>query len=66
MLEIVSKVLVSVALGFIIACLVAIPVYYLWNWLMPLIFGLIKITFWQSMGISILSSLLFRSSNGES
>jgi len=32
----------------------------LWNWLMPLLFHLPVITWWQAVGISILSWLLFK------
>ncbi|MCC6395233.1 MAG: hypothetical protein IT167_31880 [Bryobacterales bacterium] len=39
-----------------------IPVYFLWNWLCPKLFGLPVITFWQALGISILTSLLFKGS----
>ncbi len=31
----------------------------LWNWLMPSLFGLRLITFWQAIGILFLSKLLF-------
>ncbi|WP_318348756.1 hypothetical protein [Aquipluma nitroreducens] len=31
---------------------------YLWNWLMPLLFHLPEITFWQTIGLLILSRLL--------
>ncbi|MCF8296230.1 MAG: hypothetical protein K9J13_01680 [Saprospiraceae bacterium] len=34
-------------------------VMLLWNWLMPEIFGLVTITFWQAFGIIILSKFLF-------
>ena len=34
-------------------------VVWLWNWLMPLIFGLPTITFWQGVGLFILAKLLF-------
>lgn len=30
-----------------------------WNWLMPAVFGLGLITFWQALGILVLSKLLF-------
>lgn len=33
----------------------------LWNWLMPLLFGLKQITFWQAFGLLCLSGLLFKS-----
>jgi hypothetical protein len=31
----------------------------LWNWLMPTIFGLTTITFWQAVGIAFLARLIF-------
>lgn len=31
----------------------------LWNWLMPEIFGLTQITFWQALGLLLLSKLIF-------
>ena len=34
-------------------------VHYLWNWLMPGIFGLHIITYWQSIGLLGLAWLLF-------
>lgn len=32
---------------------------YLWNWLMPEIFGLITITYWQAIGLIILAKIIF-------
>ena len=40
----------------------ALVVWPLWNWLMPVIFGLTKITYVQTVGITILTALLFRMS----
>ena len=31
---------------------------YLWNWLMPVLFHLPEITFWQTIGLMVLSRLL--------
>lgn len=39
------------AFGFIIM--------YLWNWLMPGLFGLHTVTFWQGLGLLLLCKLLF-------
>ena len=33
----------------------------LWNWLMPAIFGISKVTFWQFFGLQLLSTMLIRS-----
>jgi hypothetical protein len=43
------------------ALLFGFVVMYLWNWLMPTIFGLTKITFWQAWGLVVLSHILFKS-----
>lgn len=37
---------------------------YLWNWLMPELFGLGVITFWQAVGLIILSKLFFGFGHG--
>jgi len=39
-------------------------VMLLWNWLMPSIFGLGAVNFWQALGILILCRLLFGSFGG--
>ena len=45
------------------ALLFGLPLMLLWNWLMPTIFGLPTITFWQGVGLNFLSSILFKSNN---
>lgn len=40
--------------------LFAYPVMWLWNWLMPAIFGIKAITLWQALGLNILSAFLFK------
>jgi hypothetical protein len=37
---------------------ISLVVEHLWNWLMPSIFGLRLITYWQAMGLLVLSKLL--------
>ena len=34
-------------------------IMHLWNWLMPALFGLHVITFWQAVGVLVLSKILF-------
>jgi hypothetical protein len=36
-----------------------VVVRWLWNWLMPVIFGLPMVTFWQALGLLALSRILF-------
>lgn len=50
----------------VVTLLMALPVMWLWNWLMPHLFGLIQIDFWEALGISFLSQLLFKSNNTNS
>lgn len=35
------------------------PLMYVWNWIVPSIFGLRYITFWEAIGLNILSHLIF-------
>lgn len=41
------------------ATVFSFAVMWLWNWLMPALFGLHAISFWQALGILVLSKLLF-------
>ena len=47
----------------VMALLFGLVVMYLWNWLMPVIFGLPLISFWQAWGLVLLSHILFKSFN---
>ena len=40
--------------------LLGYPTMLLWNWLMPDLFSLPYITFWQACGINLLASILFK------
>ena len=46
----------------IVVVLLGYPVMLLWNWLMPELFGLSEVTFWQAIGLNILCTILFRPS----
>src|SRR3972149_9271039 len=47
-------------LGFIVfITLGGFVVMYLWNWLLPLLFGWPQVTLWQALGILALSRILF-------
>lgn len=45
----------------LIAVLLALPIMLCWNFLMPAVFGLPKITFVQALVMNVLSALLFKS-----
>jgi hypothetical protein len=51
----------GVIIAAVMALLLGFVVMWLWNWLMPDIFGLTKITFWQAWGLVVLSHILFKS-----
>ncbi|MBN2105706.1 hypothetical protein JW835_16835 [bacterium] len=53
----------GIALGVVVAFLFGWLVMLLWNWLMPVIFDLSTITFWQAWGLVILSHILFKTGN---
>ncbi len=52
------KFLMPVGFLLLIAAVGAV-VMLLWNWLMPALFGLVTISFWQALGIFILARILF-------
>ncbi|MEM7182354.1 MAG: hypothetical protein AAF518_15675 [Spirochaetota bacterium] len=45
---------------FFLTIFYGIPVMLLWNWLIPSLFGLGKISYLQSCGLVLLSNLLFK------
>lgn len=48
----------------IFGALFGLIVMLLWNWLMPVLFGLHVITYWQALGILFLSKILFSGFRG--
>jgi hypothetical protein len=51
--------------GFLILCALLVwAVSYLWNGLMPSIFGLGTITYWQALRLMVLCWILFRGPRG--
>lgn len=50
----------GVILAALLAFLFGFIVMLLWNWLMPDIFGLKEITYWQAWGLVVLAHILFK------
>lgn len=46
----------------VVSFVTALPVWWLWNWLCPTLFGLPEIGFWQAWGLGLLCAFLFKSS----
>ncbi len=62
--RIVGWTVVGVVCAAVFAFVFGFVVKWLWNALMPVIFGLTAITYWQAVGIVILSRLVFGSFGG--
>jgi hypothetical protein len=58
-MRIAGMVVFGIAAAAVFALVFGILVMLLWNWLMPLIFGLPQVTYWQAFGIVILAKLIF-------
>ncbi|MDO8622682.1 MAG: hypothetical protein Q7R52_00375 [archaeon] len=58
--------IITLVIGVVIAfaLLLTIPTWLLWNWLMPIIFGLPKVTILQTLGLLLLVGFLFGSKGG--
>lgn len=52
--------IMGLVLLILIAFLFGFPTMWLWNWLMPSLFGLVKINLWKAIGINILCGILFK------
>ena len=53
-------ILAGIVIFLIVVPLSGLAVFYLWNWLVPVLFGLHTVTFWQALGLIALSWILFR------
>jgi hypothetical protein len=55
--------MLAVGAVLLLALIVTVPVYFLWNWLVPDLFHGPEVTFWQAWGLSTLAALLFKSNS---
>jgi hypothetical protein len=60
-MSLITGIVVVLLFAFVLALVASLPVMWLWDWLMPEIFGLQEITWLQALGLSLLCSLLFKS-----
>lgn len=66
-LQIVIYSILGISFVAAIGALFGFVIMWLWNWLMPLLFGLREISYWPAVGIFVLAKILFGSvgsSNG--
>ena len=59
--NIVEGILVVICLIMLVALLFGLPLQILWNLLMPELFNLPYISFWQACGLNLIAGILFRS-----
>ena len=55
-----EQILMLVGLIILAAIIFTLPLQLLWNWLMPQLFNLPMVTFWQAFGLNLLAGILFR------
>lgn len=55
--------ILSLAILCVIGIIVALPLMLLWNWLLPDLFNIPEISFWQALGMFLLTGILFRTSS---
>ena len=59
MWDLIEDLLKRIVMALLVIILVCLPTMYLWNWLMPYLFGLPTINFAQAGGLLILAFLFF-------
>lgn len=57
--RVVALVVSGIVIAVVFAFIVGLVVKALWNWLMPELFGLHEITYWQAFGLVILAKIFF-------
>lgn len=62
-MDTIAKILIALVAILAISILLTIPVYYIWNDIIPSLFSLRKINFSEALELSVLCSCLFKSSN---
>lgn len=60
-MDFITAVFSAVIVFLIYVLIVGTVVMWLWNWLMPMIFGLPELTWMQSLGIYALAQMFFQS-----
>ena len=59
-MDTINGILVVIGILALAILLLGAPLMLLWNWLMPTIFGLPYIGFWQACGLQLIATLLFK------
>lgn len=62
-MEVLGKIGGTLLLLVILAIIMGFPTMWLWNWVVPKIFGLVSVGFWDSVGLNLLAGVFFRTTN---
>ena len=60
MKQTIDTILIAILVVALTATILGFPLMWLWNWLIPTIFNLPEITFWQALGLNALATILFK------
>ncbi len=58
-IRVLGGIIIGTFVAALFALVIGVLIMALWNWLMPELFGLGVITYWQGFGIALLARLLF-------
>jgi len=56
----IEAILYIIGIVILVVILLGVPLQILWNVLMPELFGLPYISFWQACGLNLIATMLFR------
>ena len=59
-MKVIEAILLVIGIFLLSAIIMAFPTMWLWNYVMPYVFGLTPITLFQAMALNFLSSILFK------
>ena len=59
-MKVIEAILLGIALFLLAAIIMGFPTMWLWNYVMPDVFGLTQITLYQAIALNFLSSILFK------
>ena len=60
----IPMVIVGAIIGVALAFVFGLVVMAMWNWVMPAVFGLAQITYWQAWALLVLAHILFKAGSG--
>jgi len=66
MSDVIGAIVGFILLIVVVAFLMALPVMWCWNYVMPDLFGLAELDFWHALVLSLLSGMLFKNSSSSS